>query len=88
MNVEKIRPTKGRVLVRPKVAVTYVRRNKIVPETVAGQIPPQQGEILRTGDGVEKVCIGDNVLYGLHSGINIGDGLLILNQTAIIGRAP
>ena len=55
----------------------------ILPDTVSEWIPPTQGRVVAVGMEVERVGVGETVLYGLGCGEEY-NGVLILHENDII----
>lgn len=65
------RPYGSKVLVRPLSSEGYSMGAFVVPDTVAEDIPPQQGEVMMVGPRVTRVARGQVVVFGLGIGETI-----------------
>lgn len=91
----KIQLLDDRVLVLPQEADAITKSGIYIPDTAKEK--PQRGTVVSLGDGLDdegfkfKMNVGDNVLYGKYSGIEVeleGKTYLVLRRTDIWGILP
>jgi len=89
---EEVCPLRSLVVLRPAEVdegVYKLKEGLVMPGTITGVIPPQQGEVLAFGPGAKKVSLGDVVVYGLGTGRSVyldGSLVLVLAEDEIIGK--
>lgn len=83
----ELRPYGSKIMVKPLSGKILRIGSFDVPDTVAGQLTPQQGVVLGRGFRVEKVSEGSRVLFGHGVGAEIswcGEELLFINEGDVI----
>lgn len=63
--VEKeVRPARGKIFVKVEKIPRYRKGSLEMPETVSSIIPPQQGEVIAVGAGIDDIAVGEQILFG------------------------
>lgn len=62
-------PLEDRVVVKRSEAVTQTKGGIYIPET--SKDSPTTGEVLKIGEVVSKVKIGDNILFPKYAGVDV-----------------
>jgi chaperonin GroES len=78
------RPLADRVLIRPAVHSEEMVGSIIVPEAVREK--PTEGTVIAAGPDVVGCAIGDTVVYGRYSGVQVGgsEDLIIMRDDDIL----
>lgn len=91
----RLRPLADHVVILPREAETLSEGGIVIPETAKEK--PRTGEVLAVGPGrtepgvgtiVPALSIGDDVLFGLYSGISFeldGQAVLIMREEDVLG---
>ena len=78
-----MQPTRKRLFVEVLEVEGLSDRGFILPDTVSEWIPPTQGRVVAVGLEVERIRVGEKVLYGLGCGEEY-NGVLILHENDVI----
>ena len=83
----KIQPIGKRVLVKRQEEMKVTKGGIIIPDTVTEK--PMEGTVMATGDEIDKLKVGQRVLFRKFGGVEIskmGDIMfLIMSQDDILG---
>lgn len=83
----KLQPLGARVLIKRVPELTQTAGGIIIPDTCTEK--PMEAIIVSTGDEVEKVKIGDKVLFAKFSGVEVmsnNEGMfLIMDEKQLLG---
>jgi chaperonin GroES len=77
-------PYGKRVTVEREEAKTKTEGGLFIPESVSDKEKPRKGTVLAVGDPVTDIKVGDVVVFGKYSGLEVDD-VLILKQEDIQG---
>ena len=80
-------PLGGRLIVKQERAPEYVG-NIYIPENTKEMVPTE-GIVVRIGEDVDKVSVGDKVYYGRYAGFSFERkkiNYVFLNQDDILGK--
>lgn len=90
LNIKPIAGTKNRIIVEPAPAETKTASGIIIPDTAKEK--PLNGIVVAVGDDIVDskpiLKIGDNVIYGKHSGSELkweGKNYLIMEENEVYG---
>ena len=89
MKYKKIFPLGYQVLIKPVDEESRVSDNGIVTPDSTEEEKKSFGEVLKIGDKVKKVKVGEHVMYGTYSGDRFElnkEELIVVHQQFILAR--
>lgn len=82
-----LQPLGKKVLIKRKPEMTETEGGIIIPDTLTEK--PMVGDVVSIGDEVDKIKLGDKILFGKFAGVEIandaGGMFLVMDQSSILG---
>jgi co-chaperonin GroES (HSP10) len=79
----EVKPTRGRLQVQADRRTELSERGLIVPQTVTGGLPSQQGRVVGVGDGAEEFSEGDWIVWAKFAEVTVGNLSFIRKENVV-----
>lgn len=70
------------VLIRRKQSETMSEGGILIPEAAVKK--HNEGDVVSVGEGVVSLKVGDRVIFNTHSGAELEDGILVMDNTEVL----